>query len=77
MGPSHLETFWLSFLEVQPFLNTSPWSLLGTFFPKAYFANDFSRMTAVFVRQMPKGHMVSIDFSSRLALFSDFWSELI
>lgn len=38
---------------------------------------DLSRAMAVFVRQTPEGHMVSIDFLSRLALFSDSWSELV
>lgn len=46
-------------------------------FLRAYFVKDLSRAMAVFVRQTPEGHMVSIDFLSRLALFSDSWSELV
>lgn len=51
--------------------------LFSSGFLRAYLVKDLSRAMAVFVRQTPEGHMVSIDFLSRLALFSDSWSELV
>lgn len=51
--------------------------LYSSGFLRAYFVKDLSRAMAVSVRQTPEGHMVSIDFLSRLALFSDSWSELV